>query len=360
MPKYIPIPPPDELQKEFPLTLKQKKFIESSRQTVRDILDGCDDRLLVIVGPCSIHDTTAALEYATNLRELAQKTQDTLFILQRTYVEKSRTAKGWKGLLYDPHLDGSCDIIEGITTTRKLLLSLTSLEMPAAAEILDPFGSSYYSDMLTWACIGARTATSQTHRGLASLQSFPVAIKNTIDGNIANAVHGVEIVSSPHRILGLSPSGKVCIIETSGNPDAHIVLRGSETRPNYTFDDIQDALKLLSAHHLPARVMIDCSHGNSQRQPKNQIEVLQAVLELRNNGHHDIRGIILESHLQGGRQSLTEHFKNLHYGMSITDGCLSWESTQHLLLEEVNKIRLSSMSSKYQTKLSFHQEASIT
>lgn len=325
-------PTPQSIKSILPAHHTQLGFLESARKQIRNILSGEDARWLAIVGPCSIHDTTAALEYAMKLRGLAEKTSGTLFVVMRSYYEKSRTASGWKGMLYDPHLDGSLDIHEGLYKVRKFLLDLASLGVPAAAELLDPIAISYFTDLLSWGCIGARTATSQIHRQLAAGLDIPIGIKNSTDGNIDNAVHGVMAASTSHRFPGLNEEGMLVAITAQGNRDAHIVLRGSDTAGNYDSASLNLAAQKLESAGLRQRFLVDCSHGNSQRLPFRQIQVLRSLLQTYEEGNSNLCGIILESFLNYGQQS-PESPKSLKYGISITDPCIGWDETEDILME---------------------------
>jgi 3-deoxy-7-phosphoheptulonate synthase len=320
-----------ELKARFPLLPTQHRFIEESRQTVRAILNGTDPRLLIIVGPCSIHDPLSAKEFAQRLRQLALSVSSHLYLIMRVYCEKPRTSFGWKGFLHDPHLDGSHAIHMGIEWTRQLLLELTSMHIPTATEFLDPLTSFYYDDLITWGSIGARTASSQIHRNLASALSMPIGFKNGIAGNISAAVNGAMAASHPHTFMRICDNGKPTITRTIGNPDAHIVLRGGEAGPNYDPSSVSEALVRLENAKLPARLLIDCSHDNSNKKHEKQPIVFQSVMHQILEGNTNIRGLMVESHLQAGNQKLTNHPSQLQYGVSITDPCLDWHSTAHLI-----------------------------
>ncbi len=339
MPKYehlnvthiSSLPTPQELLRQLPATPSQRDFIEESRDTVRQILEGNDPRLLLIVGPCSIHDITAAKEYATKLRELANSVSDSFFIVMRTYFEKPRTARGWKGLLYDPELNGSHDIASGLNWTRKLLIDLAEMQVPTAAEFLDPAAAYYFGDLISWGCIGARTAASQTHRQMASGLPMPVAFKNSTDGNIDIAINGVLNAISPHTFIGTSPSGQISAIHTSGNTHGHIVLRGGKGRPNYDPQSISYVIERLHESSLLPHLLIDCSHDNSFRQHEQQAQVFQSVIHQIIEGNSNIRGLLLESHLFAGSQSLVSAADTLKYAVSITDSCMDWATTERLI-----------------------------
>lgn len=331
------LPSPLELSNQLPVTLSQRKFIAKSRDTIKRILNGTDPRLLIIVGPCSIHDPYAALEYANQLKELSYKVSDSFFLVMRCYTEKSRTSLGWKGLLYDPHLDGSYHIINGLTSTRQILLELCSLELPAAAELLNPFTAPYYSDLLSWGCIGARTTESQPHRLMASGLPMPISFKNNTSGNIESAVNGALVASLPHTFISMQNNGQMGITKTDGNPDSHITLRGGDSGPNFDPASIEYAIKSIEKAKIPLRLIIDCSHGNSRRNFYQQKEVFESILKQSIQGNKAIKGVILESHLFAGNQPLLPG--KLQYAVSITDPCLDWTSTSQLILEGSNLLK---------------------
>lgn len=324
------LPSPQELRNAYPLNDIQREFISSSRQTVRAILNGEDPRLLCILGPCSIHDITSAKEYAIKLCALSEKLSDQFFFVMRVYLEKPRTGLSWKGLLYDPLLNNSQDMPSGLAISRQLLLDLATLRVPAATEFLDIATVYYLSDLFTWGCIGARTSSSQFHRQIASGLSMPMGFKNNTDGNIAIAVDGAQVARSPHTYIGINSEGKATLLHTRGNPDSHIVLRGGRNGPNYDAGSLQMALNQLQEAHLPPYLLVDCSHDNSYRQHEKQPEVFQSVLEQYAEGNRAIRGILLESHLNAGKQAL-KPAASLHYGVSITDSCLDWNTTETLM-----------------------------
>lgn len=324
------LPSPHELMQEMPISFAQQHFIEKTRHEIKQILEGKDPRFLLIVGPCSIHDITAAKEYARKLHHLAQSVSDTFLIVMRVYFEKPRTTLGWKGFLYDPWLDGSHDIPSGIRLTRRLLLDLAEQEVPAAAEFLDISSAYYFGDLLSWGCIGARTAASQTHRQIASGLSMPIAFKNSTDGNIDIAINGVINASTPHTFIGMNAQGCLSTVHTSGNTHGHIVLRGGENKPNYDPESISYALERLQKANLPASLLIDCSHDNSLRKHEQQPLVFQSIINQIVEGNREIRGALLESHLFAGNQPL-ESSSQLQYAVSLTDPCLNWETTERLV-----------------------------
>lgn len=325
------LPSYQELKARFPLLLPQRQFIEESRQTVRAILNGTDPRLLMIVGPCSIHDFSSAKEFAQRLHQLMAQVESHFFMIMRVYCEKPRTSSGWKGFLYDPLLDGSHAMRLGIEWTRQLMLDFAAMKIPIATEFLDPLTTFYYEDLITWGSIGARTASSQIHRNLASGLSMPIGFKNGVAGNLTAAVHGAFAASHPHTHMGLSENGKPRIMRTKGNSDAHIVLRGGESGPNYDPSSVSEALMLLEQAKLPGRLLIDCAHDNSGKKYENQLKVFQSVIHQILEGNTNIRGLMIESHLHAGKQSIAKSPLPLQYGISITDPCLDWHSTAHLI-----------------------------
>lgn len=325
------LPSYKELKTRFPLHFSQLQFIEKSRQIVRAILNGTDPRLLMIVGPCSIHDFSSAKEYAQHLHHLKQQVGSHFFLIMRVYCEKPRTSSGWKGFLYDPLLDGSHAMRLGIEWTRQLMLELTTMQIPIATEFLDPLTTFYYEDLVTWGSIGARTASSQIHRNLASGLSMPIGFKNGVAGNLSAAVHGAFAASHPHSHMGLCENGKPKILRTKGNSDAHIVLRGGECGPNYDPSSVSEALLLLENSKLPCRLLIDCAHDNSGKKYEDQMTVFQSVIHQILEGNINIRGLMLESHLHAGKQAIANPIQPLQYGISITDPCLDWHSTAHLI-----------------------------
>lgn len=323
---------PSQMKAEWPTTPDIASRVLAARSTAKAIIAGRDPRLMVVVGPCSIHDPEAAMEYARRLAELNQKVSDRLFIIMRVYFEKPRTTTGWKGLINDPHLDDSCDVAHGLTLARKILLDIVALGLPAATEFLDPIIPQYTADLVAWAAIGARTTEAQTHREMASGLSMPVGFKNGTDGDIQVAMDAMKAASAPHSFLGIDQNGSTSIVQTTGNPDTHIVLRGGRSGPNYSPDDVRAAVARLEKSGLNRSVMIDCSHANSGKDPARQPEVWNSILEQRRSGQGAIMGAMLESHLQAGSQPLKNGRDGLAYGVSITDGCIDWETTKELFL----------------------------
>ncbi len=321
--------PPAKLLSEFPITETAAKTVAETRQAIHRIIHGADDRLLAIVGPCSIHDVKAAKEYAGKLKEYADKASADVLVVMRVYFEKPRTTVGWKGLINDPKLDGSFNINEGLRVARQLLLEINSLGMPVGCEFLDMITPQYIADLVAWGAIGARTTESQIHRELASGLSCPVGFKNGTGGDIKIALDAIRAAQAPHHFLSVTKEGRSAIVTTTGNEDCHLILRGGKA-PNYSAADVDAAGKGLAEAGIPARIMIDFSHGNSSKVPAKQIDVGQDVARQIEAGDARIFGIMAESHLKAGRQDLVPG-KPLAYGVSITDGCVSWEETRAML-----------------------------
>ena len=337
--RFEPLVPPGQLIAELPASADVQRRVAAARQEVRRILAGHDHRLLVVVGPCSIHDPAAALEYARRLAPLRERLASELCILMRVYFEKPRTNLGWKGLINDPHLDGSRDMAAGLRLGRKLLLDINELGLPAATELLGPVVAQYIADLVAWTAIGARTVESQTHREMASGLSMPVGFKNGTDGNLQVALDGLIATGSPHTFLGLDEGGHAAIVHTTGNPDRHLVLRGGATRTNYDAQSIASAVELLRQAGQCARVMVDCSHGNSAKDHTRQGVVLRDVAGQVHGGSEAIMGVMLESHLHAGSQRLEGNPAALRYGVSITDACIDWDTTAVLLGELAEAVR---------------------
>jgi 3-deoxy-7-phosphoheptulonate synthase len=328
---------PREVKEKLPASSEVLARVAEYRETCRRILRGEDPRLLVIVGPCSIHDPVSALDYAKRLAALSQEVEDKLFLVMRVYFEKPRTTVGWKGLINDPHLNESGDMEHGIKVARQLLLDVAALGLPAATEVLDPIMPQYIADLISWSAIGARTTESQTHREMASGLSMPVGFKNGTDGSIQTAIDAMRSSRSPHSFLGIDQDGMTSIIKTAGNPDGHLVLRGGRDGVNYHPHQTADAAAKLKAAGVPTAIMIDCSHANSGKDPARQPEVWNSILQQRAAGRADIVGAMLESHIEFGAQSLGEDPSRLRYGVSITDACLDWESTAELLRSAIKE-----------------------
>jgi len=320
---------PQLLLEELPMDAAALATVTSARQSVHRVLHGADDRLLVVVGPCSIHDSEAALEYAKRLRDVAQEHAHDLLVVMRVYFEKPRTTVGWKGFINDPHLDGSFAINQGLRLARKLLLDINRMGVPCGTEFLDLLSPQYVSDLIAWGAIGARTTESQTHRQLASGLSCPIGFKNGTDGSVRVAVDAVRAAAAPHAFMGMTKTGQAAIFETVGNEDCHVILRGGKT-PNYDAASVEAAAKELAAAGLAPHVMVDFSHANSSKQYKRQVEVGSDVAGQLAAGDERIVGVMVESHLAEGRQDLTPGAK-LAYGVSITDACIGWDDTVGVL-----------------------------
>ncbi|WP_337078009.1 3-deoxy-7-phosphoheptulonate synthase [Acinetobacter pittii] len=324
---------PNELKSELPLSDVASQTVLKGRETIRNILDGLDKRLFVVIGPCSIHDPKAAHEYADRLKALSEKVKDTLYLVMRVYFEKPRTTIGWKGLINDPDMNDSFNIEKGLRIGRKLLLELNEKGLPCATEALDPNSPQYYQDLISWSAIGARTTESQTHREMSSGLSSPVGFKNGTDGGLTVATNAMQSVKYGHSFLGLNEDGQVSIINTSGNPYAHVVLRGGNGKPNYDAGSVAEAENALAKAKVSNKIMIDASHANSNKDPYLQPLVLKNITEQILDGNKSIVGIMVESHLKGGRQDIPENLCDLEYGKSVTDGCIDWETTEKTLLE---------------------------
>lgn len=325
-----------QLKQQLPLASALSQQVASHRQAIRAILNGEDPRLLVVVGPCSIHDPQSALEYANKLARLADDVRHEMLLVMRAYVEKPRTTVGWKGLAYDPHLDGSDDMAAGLTLSRELMLEMIRLGLPVATELLQPMAAGYFDDLLSWVAIGARTTESQIHREMASGLGMPVGFKNGTDGGVAIAVDAMRSAAHPHRHFGVDSQGHPAIIATSGNPDTHLVLRGGHQGPNYDCASVARIHTELSRLKIPGRIMVDCSHANSGKDPLRQPDVFNDVLKQRLQGDRSLVGMMIESHLFEGCQPLSE---SLRYGVSVTDGCLGFSATERLLLNAAERLR---------------------
>lgn len=334
-----PIIAPDDLRQVFPMTDASRELVSNSREQLKDIIHRRDRRLMVVVGPCSIHDPNAALEYAKRLRVLAREVEDQLFLVMRVYFEKPRTTIGWKGLINDPDMNGSHHISKGLGIARGLLCQLTSLGVPVANEMLDPITPEYVADLISWGAIGARTTESQTHRELASGLSFPIGFKNGTDGNLQIALDAMTAAQSPHSFLGINNEGKASIIRTTGNPDVHIVLRGGSRKPNYFPDDIRQTEASLEKAGQAPSIMVDCSHGNSSKDFRRQPEVLNEVIEQVVAGNQTISGLMIESNLNEGNQKISADKSALAYGVSITDACIGWECTEEILRQAHRRLK---------------------
>jgi 3-deoxy-7-phosphoheptulonate synthase len=333
-----PLPSPREVKTRLPITDSISEVVFQTRQAIRDILHGRDrERLIIIVGPCSIHDPEAAYEYADRLKLVADAVREKILVVMRTYFEKPRTTVGWKGLINDPHLDGTCDIGRGMQLARSILLTINGKGLPCATELLDPVTPQYLADLLSWTAIGARTTESQTHREMASGLSMPVGFKNGTEGSLQVAINAMVTSRTPHHFVGVNADGMTSIIKTTGNPDRHIVLRGGGGRTNYGVEDIARAEAAVAGEGLARAIMVDCSHDNSGKNHQRQVEVARHVLKQFHDGRRSIMGLMLESHIEEGRQNW-EPNKPLTYGMSITDPCLAWGDTEALLYEVADSL----------------------
>lgn len=326
-----PLTPPRALKAELPMTPTVNKTVVTGREELQKILKKEDPRLLAIVGPCSIHDPGAALEYAGRLNAMREELADRLCIIMRVYFEKPRTTVGWKGLIYDPHLDGSDDMATGLRTARKVLLDINALGLPAGTEMLDTITPQYHADLVTWAAIGARTTESQIHREMASGLSMPVGFKNSTEGNFQVAINALESARQPHTFLGIDQDGQTCIVRTSGNPWGHIVLRGGNGGPNYDAQSMEDAAKQLRKVGVDPAILVDCSHANSNKDHELQENVWNELVQQRVAGNRDLVGIMVESNLEAGNQKIPKDLSQLRHGVSVTDACVNWETTERML-----------------------------
>lgn len=322
---------PRDLKAQLPMTETANRTVVAGREAISAILKQTDPRLLVVVGPCSIHDPKGAIDYATRLNALRKELEDQLLIVMRVYFEKPRTTVGWKGLIYDPHLNGSDNIQAGLKQARELLLQITEMGLPTATEFLDPVVPQYIADLVSWAAIGARTTESQTHRQMASGLSMPVGFKNGTDGGLQIAIDAMQSAMRPHSFLGIDQDGYTCIVRTTGNPDGHVVLRGGRLNTNFDAESIRIAAESLTKAGLPPTLMVDCSHANSLKQHAKQEEVWRSLIEQRVAGSKPITGVMIESNLAEGSQSIPENLAALRYGVSVTDACLGWEVTERAL-----------------------------
>ena len=334
--RATPLPSPTDLRQRLPLSVALASQVQTQREAIRAVLDGSDPRLLVVVGPCSLHDPISALEYADRLAAMAPEVSDQLLLVMRAYVEKPRTTIGWKGLVYDPQLDGSGDMAGGLELSRRLMLAMLERGLPVATELLQPLVAGYFDDLLGWAAIGARTSESQVHRELVSGLDLPVGFKNGTDGSLSIACDAMRSAAHPHQHFGVDGLGRPALVATDGNPDTHLVLRGGRGGPNHDAASVAVARASLQKQGIAARIMVDCSHANSGKDPLRQPAVLRDVLDQRLAGDASLRGVMLESHLFDGCQALSAE---LRYGVSITDGCLGWSGTEAMLREAAERLR---------------------
>lgn len=330
---------PEQLKSELPVTESANAVVTEGRAVVRNILDRKDPRLMVVIGPCSIHDTKAAMDYANRLKALSEKVKDSLYIVMRVYFEKPRTTTGWKGLINDPYLNDSFKIQEGLHVGRKLLLDIAELGLPTATEALDPISPQYMQDLISWSAIGARTTESQTHREMASGLSSAVGFKNGTDGGLTVAINALQSVSSPHRFLGINKDGAVSVIHTAGNAYGHVVLRGGNGKPNYDSVSVAMCEKELEKHGITPNIMIDCSHANSNKNHELQPLVMDNVANQIIEGNKSIIGVMIESNIGAGNQNIPEDLNQLEYGVSVTDKCIDWDTTETLLINCAEKLK---------------------
>lgn len=336
--RTVPLPTPEELISEYQKSESQAEFIAESRDEIHEIIFGSDKRLLVVVGPCSIHDTKSGLEYASRLAALSEKVKDRICLVMRVYFEKPRTSLGWKGLIMDPDLDGSENLHKGLRVAREFLRKVIDLGLPTATELLDPITPQYIADLVSWAAIGARTTESQTHRQMASGLSMPLGFKNGMDGTVGVAVNAIKAASGSQTFLGINTQGIASAVTTRGNPNCHVVLRGGNGGPNYDSDSLaKTKADLIKSGLIPA-IMVDCSHGNSNKDPERQPTVFAEIMQQIEAGNDAIIGVMLESNLKAGNQKFPAPKESLEYGVSITDGCIDWETTESSILAAYNKM----------------------
>ncbi|RLA50330.1 MAG: 3-deoxy-7-phosphoheptulonate synthase [Gammaproteobacteria bacterium] len=330
---------PEKLKQDIPMTEQAAQTIMVGRDSIQRILDRKDHRIFVVVGPCSIHDVDAAMEYAERLKKLAEKVNDTLLIVMRVYFEKPRTTVGWKGLINDPHLDDSFKISDGLHIGRQLLIDIAELGLPTSTEALDPISPQYLQDLITWSAIGARTTESQTHREMASGLTSAVGFKNGTDGGLEVAINALKSVSNPHRFLGINSEGKVAIISTNGNPYGHIVLRGGHDRPNYDSVSVSVCEQELTKAGVKTNIMVDCSHANSNKNHELQPLVMENITNQIIEGNNSIIGIMVESNLLAGNQKLSSNRNEMEYGKSVTDACIDWATTESSIISMHDKLK---------------------
>jgi 3-deoxy-7-phosphoheptulonate synthase len=338
------MPSPLEIQKRVPLSECAATTVVNGRKALCDILDRKSSRRFVVVGPCSIHDPEAGLDYARRLKQLADEVSDTLLLVMRVYFEKPRTSTGWKGYINDPHMDDSFRIDEGMEKARRFLMDVNEIGLPAATEALDPIGPQYYGDLISWTAIGARTSESQTHREMSSGLSSPVGFKNATDGDMDVAINAILSASHPHSFLGISPRGETAILRTRGNRYGHVVLRGGGGRPNYDTVSVSLAEQALAKARLPQNIVVDCSHANSWKKPELQPLVMKDVMHQIREGNQSIVGMMIESFIEAGNQPIPQDLTQLRYGCSVTDACVSWETTEDMIRNADRVLRESGQS----------------
>ncbi len=333
------MPTPEEINARLPLSAKAAKTVTHGRKLLRDIIDRKDHRLFVVVGPCSIHDPVAGLDYARRLKKLADDVGDTLQIIMRVYFEKPRTTVGWKGYINDPFMDDSFQVNVGMEKAREFLLAVNELGLPAGTEALDPYGPQYYGDLITWTAIGARTTESQTHREMSSGLSTPVGFKNATSGDLTVATNAILSASNPHSFLGLNSEGRVAIVRTTGNAYGHVVLRGGDGKPNYDTVSVAVAEQAMAKAKLPANIVVDCSHANSSKKPELQPLVMADIVNQIRNGNKSLLGVMIESNIVAGNQSIPADLSQLKYGCSVTDGCVDWDTTEKMIRDAAVLLR---------------------
>lgn len=336
---FAAMPTPEELHRDLPISEKAAEVVDAGREALKRILDRKDERLIVVVGPCSIHDPVAGLDYARRLKALQEEVKDELLLVMRVYFEKPRTTTGWKGFINDPAMNDSFQVDVGMRKARQFLLDVCELGLPTATEALDPISPQYLGDLITWTAIGARTTESQTHREMSSGLSTPVGFKNGTDGDISIAINAILSASHPHAFLGLNGQGKVSIVRTRGNQYGHVVLRGGDGRPNYDTVSVNIAEQALKKAGLPANIIVDCSHANSYKKPELQPLVMADVINQVLNGNRALLGVMIESNIVAGNQKIPEDLSQLKYGCSVTDACIDWDSTASMLREAANRLR---------------------
>ena len=336
---FDPMPSPEEIHLRVPLSGNATQTVMQSREALRNILDRKDHRLFAVVGPCSIHDPVAGLDYARRLKALADEIGDTLLLVMRVYFEKPRTTTGWKGYINDPDMDDSFQVNKGMEKARAFLRDVAELGLPAATEALDPISPQYLGDLIAWTAIGARTAESQTHREMSSGLSTPVGFKNGTNGDVSIAINAILSASRPHNFLGINGEGKTSIVRTSGNPYGHLVLRGGDGRPNYDTVSISIVEQALTKGKLPHNIVVDCSHANSFKKPELQPLVMSDIVNQVRYGNRSLVGVMIESNLFAGNQPIPEDLSQLKYGCSVTDACVDWETTEQMLREAANQLR---------------------
>ncbi len=333
------MPTPAEIHNRLPLSDNAANTVAQGRAVLRDILDRKDPRIFVVVGPCSIHDPVAGLDYARRLKALADEVGDVLQIIMRVYFEKPRTTVGWKGYINDPFMDDSFQVNVGMEKAREFLLQVNELGLPAGTEALDPYGPHYYGDLITWTAIGARTTESQTHREMSSGLSTPVGFKNATNGDLSVAVNAILSASRPHSFLGLNSEGRVAIVRTAGNAYGHIVLRGGDGKPNYDTVSVNVAEEAMTKAKLPTNIVVDCSHANSSKKPKLQPLVMADVVNQIRNGNTSLVGVMIESNIEAGNQPIPADLAQLKYGCSVTDGCVAWDTTEKMIRDAAVMLR---------------------